>query len=46
MMTLQEAIERVQAIRDKAADQAETENDAEALNIAIDCMLSVEAGDM
>ena len=46
MMTLQEAIERVQAIRDEAADQAETENDAEALNIAIDCMLSVEAGDM
>lgn len=46
MMTLQEAIEMVQKIRDKAADQAETEKDAEALNIAIDCMLSVEIGDM
>lgn len=46
MMTLQEAIERVQAIRDKAADQTETEKDAEALNIAIDCMLSVEIGDV
>ena len=46
MMTLKEAIELITDMRNKAEDQEGEEKDVEALDIAIDCMLSVEIGDV